>query len=542
MPVLADRDVEEIVVAEAAAKVLEKKRAKKAQAYDPALGATLDEVEARLAAMRADLGQYGEYVHELAPARHHQAWIDLIMQLIEGRLPGGKRKLLILAPPNSAKSTWLSLIFPPWYLGNHPDQSLLFLTSSDIMAGHFSTTVRATLQQNERHALVFPDLACRPAIKRGWSSEGLYLYGAPSSSKDPTYRAVGYGARVVGARADGIILDDPLDQVAARSETEAKKALEYLKMTLERRLQPEGWMLMITTRWSEFDLPAHVIDRSDWHVVTFPMIALAPGPGRAADPMGRAPGELLWPERFPQEIVDGLLQSGEMTRAEFNAVYQADISGLGGEVFKDSKWFQPLPSDFFEPREDGLSMRDRLTVVQAWDLAFSEKETAAYTSCVTLGVDSRYNIYVLNVYREKLSPQGTEDAIVRLYRVWKPRIVAIEEAAFKAQVTKELVRKLLSRGIGNIQVVRPTQDKVARARLPAARAEAGLVFADQRPEATWWSDFLAECLGFPLTQYKDQVDAFALATQTVFERPIQRPKKVRISPYGTRRTMVRIAA
>src|SRR5581483_9599460 len=80
------------------------------------------------AGAREDLGLYGLLVHGYRPAAVHDAWIDHVVETVSGR--GAKRKLLLVAPPGHAKSTWISQVFPAWYLGRHPDQALLFASSS----------------------------------------------------------------------------------------------------------------------------------------------------------------------------------------------------------------------------------------------------------------------------------------------------------------------------------------------------------------------------------------------------------------------------
>lgn len=511
------------LAAKALLKMQAAKKPPKAPEFDPELGASWDEAKAKLQSFRDGIGPYGEYVHGLAPAKHHQHWIDLYHQLFTGTLPGGKNKLMILAPPNTAKSTWTSLIMPPWYLGNHPDHSILFLTSSDTMAAQFGTTIRYSLSANKLHQSVFPEAECRPAFKRGWSSDGLYLAGTPFSSKDPAYRAVGYGASVVGSRANLIILDDPLDQVKSMSETEQQKAKDYYDMTLERRMQPDGFVIAIMTRWHENDLAALFLNRPDWHVVVTPMVCPEIRENQKPDPVGRKPGELLWAERFPRAEMDKVRKT--LGTALWNCVYQLDPTGMGGDVFKDAKWFKPLPENFNE-------LRQGMYVVQGWDTAFSVKDRACFTAGVTLAIDRQNQMYIVDVFRAKLTPQETEDAIVSHINLFKPNVTAIEEAAFKTQVIKNLLRRVLGRVWTPVRIVRPTQDKVARAMLPAARAEAGLVYADK--ESSWWEPFLSECLGFPKTTYKDQVDAWSLATHAISESPPERPYKIRVNPYPSR--------
>lgn len=440
---------------------------------------------------RDDLGAYGWAVHGVEPAPHHRAWIDRLARLLAGQR---RRKLLIVAPPGHAKSTWLSLIFPAWYLGKHPDHSLLFFTSSDTMARQFGTTVKSTLEQNERHGFVFHEDAAHPDPDRGWSTDGLYLRGTPHGAKDPAYRALGYGASVIGARAHGVILDDPLTQEQARSPVEQLKARQYHDMTVDSRLHPDGWAVAIMTRWHESDLAAHLAAKSEWAVLEMPALGYW------------GEGQALWPERFPADWLEA--KRRDIGGPLFACLYQGDPTSLGGEVFKAASWFRPLPAGFD---------RSKLTrVVQFWDLAFSEKDTADYTSAVTLGRDDAGGLYVLGVYRQRIGQAQLLNAIAQQVNLWKPAVVGVEEAAYKHAVTKDLIGRLLRGQLpAHFTAVKPAADKVMRARLPAGRAEAGLLYADR--EAPWFEPFVAECLGFPNAAHDDQVDALSGAAQLALE-------------------------
>jgi hypothetical protein len=50
------------------------------------------------------------------PARYHR----LIISGIEAFLKSDDEVLLLFAPPGSAKSTYVSILLPSWYLANHP--------------------------------------------------------------------------------------------------------------------------------------------------------------------------------------------------------------------------------------------------------------------------------------------------------------------------------------------------------------------------------------------------------------------------------------
>lgn len=489
--------IEQEILVRAAAK---KKAVSKT--YDPALGLTAEEAEETLAMMRTNIGMYGEYAFGWRPEPFHTYWNDAADDIIERRIP--QNKLLIIAPPNSAKSSWNSIVRPCYYLGQHPDHNLIFLTSSDPMADGFGQTVRSTLEASTRHREVFPDPQARPFKARGWSSSGLYLRGTPFGSKDPAYKSVGFNATIMGARANGMILDDPMDQKNATSEAEQRRAKQYYDQTLVPRLQPDtGWMIAVMTRFHENDFASHLIrlseESGDWVVIRTPMVA------QEYDPIGREPGSLLWPARFSPEWVAS--ERRRMGTAEFNLVHQGDPTGIGGDVFKSESWFQPLPANFYS------QIFPNCKIITGWDLAFSENKRACFTTSVTAAVDKDFNMYILNVIRKRMTIVETETTMVKLIKLVKPLVVGIEESTFHAQLTRSLARRVLAQVMCNIQLVKPDSDKTARAMLPAARAEAGKLFVNK--DAIWYAGFVGECLGFPLTRYKDQVDALSLTANLV---------------------------
>lgn len=415
-------------------------------------------------------------------------------------------------------STWNSLIRPSFHLGNHPEDNLLFMTSSDDMAKGFGTTVRTTLQESERHQEVFPDARCRPNPRRGWSGDGLYLRGTPISSKDPAYKAVGFGMSVMGARANGIILDDVLDQKQAESEIEQEKAINYYTKTVVPRLNTlNGWLLAVMTRFAEADLGGRLIKLAetsgDWMIVRTPMEA------EDNDPMGRTPGELLWPEQFPPEFVAAVKKS--MTIAEYGLVYQADPTGVSGDIFTSEQYFKPLPENFWQE----IFVHPRSFTGQAVDLAFSKNKRTAFTVIMTYLVDQYFNMYLLHIDRARYQVKDSEERLKELIRITKPLITVIETENFHDATIRSMVLRIMHEVMCNIRLEKAVADKISRARLPAGRAEHGFMYIDK--DAPWYRTFMTELLGFPNSTYKDQVDALSLAALTVqkMEEDYQRLKE-----------------
>lgn len=509
MPAVIERTRADAVLGEAIVRLL----GRQAQAAAAVVGGGVD----WRAAARADLAVYAEHVHGYTPARHHRLWLERIQQLVQGSgAGGGGRRLLFIAPPQHGKSTYLSLVLPCWYLGHYPDHSLLFVSSSDRMARQFGGTVRLTLEGNERHAAAFPDVRCRSDVTRGWSTDSLYLRGTPTAAKDPAYQAVGFGASVLGARAHGLLLDDPLTQQAAQSEVEREAAMRYYDMTLRERLRPDGWAVAIMTRWHEADLAAH-LTRQGWEVQAFPALG--------AYPWGRA----LWPEWFSESWL--LAEQRELGGPIFETLFQGDPTALGGGVFRPD-WFHAarLPEQFER------HIRPELTRVQYYDLAYSERASADYTAGVTVGIrpgDER--LYVLGCWRDRVTEQRLDEAILAQVRVHEPALVGIEEAAYKQAATRDLVRTVQAAAHrANIPVavvgVKVASDKVVRARLPAARLQAGTLLLDQ--QAPWYPGLVAECSSFPRGAHDDRVDALSGAVQLAVQSAAVALEDTRPSTYA----------
>src|SRR5262249_26812809 len=80
-----------------------------------------DGAEIRRELARRSLDDFARHVRGLEPARHHQ-YVNAKLEAIER---GEIKRLMIFAPPGSAKSTYASILFPAWYRGRHPDHHLI---------------------------------------------------------------------------------------------------------------------------------------------------------------------------------------------------------------------------------------------------------------------------------------------------------------------------------------------------------------------------------------------------------------------------------
>lgn len=146
---------------------------------------------------------------------------------------------------------------------------------------------------------------------------------------------------------------------------------------------------------------------------------------------------------------------------------------------------------------------NNLDIVIGVDLAISTKTNADYTAIVTVGKDKKSgNIYILDVYRDKLSMKKIMDSIVFYNNKWNPRIIGVESVQAQAYLVQELLRNNSSL---NVKELKPHTDKITRFQPIQARFENGLVFI----EDSIINEYKKELLAFPEGLHDDMVDATA---------------------------------
>jgi hypothetical protein len=87
--------------------------------------------------IRRHLAEWGRY-KGFKPAPHHL----LICNEIDRFLDSDDEVLLLFAPPGSAKTTWVSILFPAQYLARFPKNSILAATHSVEFAQRWGRKVR----------------------------------------------------------------------------------------------------------------------------------------------------------------------------------------------------------------------------------------------------------------------------------------------------------------------------------------------------------------------------------------------------------------
>jgi hypothetical protein len=225
------------------------------------------------------------------PQRFHKV-IGAALEQVER---GEYRRLMMTVGPRFGKTTLASAMFPAWYVGRHPERSIIIATYNEHYSWDLGRRVR-DIMQSPAYKQVFPAVEIKVgahAVNRIETTAGGVVF------------AVGRGSSITGRGAHCILLDDPIkDRTEADSVGTREKLWQWYQQVLRTRLMDStGTIVIIETRWSEDDLVGRLIDPLNpyyhedeaklWRKIDFPALA------EADDVLGRKEGESLWPARFP---------------------------------------------------------------------------------------------------------------------------------------------------------------------------------------------------------------------------------------------------
>lgn len=416
---------------------------------------------------------YIEFYRRTIPAgytvpTHIEFICGLVQQVIDGRI----MRLAVSTPPGHGKSDAVTRRLPIYWGSRNP------------------TDVIVATGYNQRFAERSLSYPCRELARE------LGVLSANSTALDEWQFSNGarFVARGVGAAPTGInpisllIADDPIaDRARAASDAERENMWEWWTGSIVQRFWPRTRAIVIATRWHDNDLIGRLkaTDDGSWTFVNLPAIAEDDD-----DPLGRKPGEALWPEMKPVQFLEE--QRRAMGEAEFEALFQGNPTPKEGTIFKVSQFqiVDAIPNGLF--------------ICRAWDSG-ATGGGGDYTAGVKMaGPDKDGLYYVVDVVRGQWDT-GDRDKMIRLTAQADGPAVSISlpqdpGAAGKSQAA--YWTRLLAGFIVSTEPV--SGSKVVRAGPFSAQVNAGNV---RLLRGAWNGPYIEEHRQFNRGKHDDQVDA-----------------------------------
>jgi predicted phage terminase large subunit-like protein len=385
--------------------------------------------------------------------------------------------LILELPPRHGKSTLVSEFFPAWFLLRFPDLRVMLCSYEADFAKTWGRKVR--------------DLVGRHGGTVGVGVSGLVKAGDRWDLVRPHRGGMvtaGVGGAITGRGADLLVVDDPVKNAEeANSAAVRGKVWDWYQSTAFTRLEPGGRVVVIMTRWNEADLVGRLLEESDepWRVVCLPALA------EEGDLLGRLPGEALWPERYPVDVLGRI--RGEVGGYWFSALYQQRPQPVEGGLLRRG-WLRCW---------DVLPPVHELVNFTGWDLAISSRESADWTaSCTGSFHPGSGCVFVRDWSRERLSFPEQVEGVKGKFVEWRPGVVGVESVAYQDALPQQLE-------VEDVDVpvlpVKRTRDKVTRFVSSFLAFERGKVFLPRGHPLL--GEFVHEWVFFPNGRYDDLLDA-----------------------------------
>ena len=412
---------------------------------------------------------------------HHKKICDVVERCYRERKHG-----IIEVPPRHGKSEIINVYAPAWWLEEgHHDSHFGLVCNGQNLADKFCRASRNL---------------CRGIVTPDHTSEWKL---ASDKSLDWTYRGTGINGSLAGFGYSEMSFDDLFKSgQEAKSEVKRNSIIDGVVSAAMNRLTPDGIVLATQARLHPSDTIGWLLSSEDRQFLRLHLPAVNES-GRDAWFEDRYSGEkivypaydALWPSRYGAQQLKAIRD--RITSYYWMAQFQ-QVPSLGDLSFFDVSVM---------PRYTTLG-----TIAKTWiavDCAQTETETGAYTAFVCLAQCSDgggNHLKVLNVKRGRWRPDIISAQLIDYYNAMQRRYGVYPEAVC-------VERAAAGYGLLNLQLpivpMTPHGSKEERAGAVCWLVNRGLVQLPQ--EAAWLKDFSDELENFPLTTYKDQVDAFVHA-------------------------------
>lgn len=430
--------------------------------------------------------------------------LDAICLHLEAVTEGKITRLLMNVPPGSMKSLLTGVIWPAWEWGprNMPEMRFIGTAHEENLAIRDSRRCR-DLIKSEWYQKLWP-------LELAADLDGKREFG--NSKKG--FRQARSFTSMTGARADRVILDDPLSADAANSAAKLEAARIAFTETLPTRVNSEkSAIVVIMQRLHEKDVSGVILEMGLPYVhLRIPMrferdLRCSTDIGWT-DPRTED-GELMFPERFGEAQVREL----EKTLGTYGAAGQLQQrpTPRGGGIL-NTKWlnfWSVLPQIEFRfitaDTAQKTSQQNDYSVLQCWARSTTGQavmidQLRGKWEAPELLVQAR--AFWLK-HQSDTRPQCKTAALRGIY---------VED---KVSGTG-LIQTLRREGLPVIAVQR-NNDKISRAYDAAPFMESGNVMLPQ--DEPWLSDLLAELSSFPAGSHDDQLDPMFDAINIVQRAP-----------------------
>jgi len=298
-----------------------------------------------------------------------------------------------------------------------------------------------------------------------------------------------------GEGGSRIVCDDPHNVRDGESDAKRQAVLLWWDESMSTRLDDErtGAKVIVMQRTHQNDLTGHILETEAGYThLCLPARYEPDHPHLCPKDWRTQGGQPLWPEKFPEEVLD--TREAEMTEYAVASQHQQRPQPRGGGMFRVER-FEIIDAPPSAP----------LRVVRYWDKAATEGGGARSAGIkMAKLVDGTFA--VLDVRKGQWSWDKRE-AIIRQTASLDGADVTIWVEQEGGSGGKESAENTIRSLPGyKVYADRVTGNKVTRAEPYSVQVNQGQV---KLLRAEWNASFIQEHEDFPMSRFKDQVDAAA---------------------------------
>ena len=209
---------------------------------------------------------------------------------------------------------------------------------------------------------------------------------------------------------------------------------------------------------------------------------------------------ILWPDRWNKQSL--IERKNQYIMQGLADAYSQEMLNI---PLDDANGF--FKKNDFAPMKDEDRKRN-LNYYIAADLAISQRQHSDYSVFAVAGMDDEQRIQCVNIIRDRMDAMQIVETILALQRTYKPELFGIEAGTIQKSIGPYLNEAMMKNDVFvNLVLLKPSGDKLTRARSMQARMRAGAVRFDKNSD--WYQTFEDELMRFPRDRHDDQVDAWA---------------------------------
>ena len=431
---------------------------------------------------------------ETGLAAHHRLMLEQLDRIHRREI----HRLMIFAPPGSAKSSYASVVYPTYAMGRRPQSRIILASYASQIAWKQSRRARAIAKSDKYRSLFGSGLVAGNQSVEDWATDN-----------GSEFMAGGLLAGMTGNRATDLIIDDPVSgREDADSTAIRRKTREAYEDDLSTRLMPGAATVLCQTRWHQDDLAGSILpadwagesgllrcrDGQEWQVLCLTAVC-----ERADDPLSRKIGETLWPEWFKGDHFERF----KTNNRTWSALFQQQPTPDTGDYFR-REWF-----DFGYDRLPPQPLR----IFGASDYAVTPGG-GDFTEHGIFGLSEDQTLYVLDWWHGQTASDVWIERLADMIVKHKPICWLGESGVIRRSVEPYMMTRLAHRqALTRIEWVPSIGDKPARQRGFQAMASMGKVRFPVR--SNWHQRVVDQLVSFPGGRFDDAADVCGLAVSGI---------------------------